>query len=511
MRSFIEKFGSAVYSPVIFAAFTGIVYGLSSLFLMFVPAETTASAVLLVIQSGAWTFFQIMPVLFAVAIPVGMVNKHKDQVPLTALMVFATMILMINTWMSVLGVDVSNLNEVGMGYTILFGKKVYDMSILGSIISSAIVIFVHNRMYEKQLPEVLRIFGGKTFVYIVSFVVLFPVTFVVANVWPVIQGGIEGLQAFIVGSGAFGVFTYTFLERILIPTGLHHLIYQPFLLGPAVVDGGIVAQWTGNLADFAASTEPIIDLFPEGGYALNGLGKMFAPIGIALAFYKTSFPENRKKVLGILIPTTLTAVLFGITEPFEFAFLFISPVLFVIHAIYMGLMAVASYLFGATLFTGGLAITLSMSWLPMLTNHQAEVLTQFLVGLAAIPIYFFTFRFAILKFNLPTMGRENKDVEIHDDELHLNIDFSTHSSAEGLSRLLTAVGGLDNVGEITNCATRLRIRISDVDKVQNNDYFKKLGYHGIVKSKSNIQIIVGVEVARLRSEFEAFVEEQRQA
>ncbi|WP_274661519.1 PTS transporter subunit EIIC, partial [Enterococcus lactis] len=152
--------------------------------------------------------------------------------------------------------------------------------------------------------------------------------FLICLIWPKIQSAISSLQGFLAGAGIFGVWLYTFLVRILIPTGLHHFIYAPFAFGPAVVEEGIARYWMTHLQEFARSEQPIKQLFPEGGFALHGNSKIFASPGIAAASYFTARSENRTTVLTILIPATLTAVLAGITEPLEFTFLFISPPLF---------------------------------------------------------------------------------------------------------------------------------------------------------------------------------------
>ncbi len=171
--------------------------------------------------------------------------------------------------------------------------------------------------------------------------------------WPKVQMGIESLQAFLRSAGALGVWVYTFLERILIPTGLHHFIYGPFIFGPAAVEGGIQMYWAQHLQEFSLSAEPLKSLFPEGGFALHGNSKIFGAVGISLAMYFTAAPENRVKVAGLLIPATLTAMLVGITEPLEFTFLFISPLLFAVHAVLAASMSTVMYLFGVVGNMGG--------------------------------------------------------------------------------------------------------------------------------------------------------------
>lgn len=183
--------------------------------------------------------------------------------------------------------------------------------------------------------------------------------------------GISSLQALMVTSGTFGVWLYTFLERILIPTGLHHFIYGPFIFGPAVVDTGIQVAWAENLLNFANSTQPLKELFPQGGFALHGNSKIFGCIGIALAMYKTARPEKKKIVSGLLIPAALTAALVGITEPLEFTFLFIAPFLFVVHAVLAATMAAVMYAFGVVGNMGsGIIEIAALNWLPLMKITQ---------------------------------------------------------------------------------------------------------------------------------------------
>lgn len=218
---------------------------------------------------------------------------------------------------AIFSVDFSKGTEAGSGLAMIAGIKTLDTSIIGAIVIAGLVTALHNRYFDKPLPVFLGIFQGSSFVVIVAFLAMIPCAWLTLFGWPKIQMGIESLQQFLRDAGAVGVWVYTFLERILIPTGLHHFIYGPFIFGPAVVEGGIQVYWAEHLQAFSQSTQPLKQLFPQGGFALHGNAKVFGAVGIALAIYSTASPLQRIKVAGLLIPATLTAVLVGITEPWS--------------------------------------------------------------------------------------------------------------------------------------------------------------------------------------------------
>jgi len=321
------------------------------------------------------------------------------------------------------------------------------------------------------------------------------------------------MQGFLASAGVFGVWLYTFLERILIPTGLHHFVYTPFVFGPAVVEEGISKYWMAHLQEFAQSTRPLKELFPEGGFALHGNSKIFAAPGIAAAFYFTAKPENKKKVLAILIPATLTAVLAGITEPLEFTFLFISPPLFAVHAVLAATMAATMFAFGVVGdMGGGLIDLLAKVWIPLFQNHRSMIFTQLVIGLAFTALYFLVFRFLILKFKLATPGREENNSEV---KLYTKKDYKEKQANTGTPVIaganryteqaavyLEGFGGRDNIDKVTNCATRLRITVKDQDQVLPDDIFKGAGAHGVVRNGNAFQVIVGLDVPQVREQFE---------
>ncbi len=336
--------------------------------------------------------------------------------------------------------------------------------------------------------------------------------------WPKVQMGIESLQAFLRSAGALGVWVYTFLERILIPTGLHHFIYGPFIFGPAAVEGGIQMYWAQHLQEFSLSAEPLKSLFPEGGFALHGNSKIFGAVGISLAMYFTAAPENRVKVAGLLIPATLTAMLVGITEPLEFTFLFISPLLFAVHAVLAASMSTVMYLFGVVGNMGGGLIdqVLPQNWIPMFSNHADMMLTQIAIGLCFTLLYFVVFRTLILQFNMCTPGREDAEVKLY-SKAEYKASRGQTTAAEPKKELdqaagiLQALGGVGNISSINNCATRLRIALHDMSQTLDDEVFKKLGAHGVFRSGDAIQVIIGLHVSQLREQLDSLINSHQSA
>ncbi len=523
MLSQIQRFGGAMFTPVLLFPFAGIVVGIAIMLRnpLFVGEALTDPNILFaqivhIIEEGGWTVFRNMPLIFAVGLPIGLAKQAQGRACLAVLVSFLTWNYFINamgmTWGNFFGVDFSADPTAGSGLTMMAGIKTLDTSIIGAIVISGIVTALHNRYFDKPLPVFLGIFQGTSFVVIIAFLVMIPCAWLTLLGWPKVQMGIESLQAFLRSAGALGVWVYTFLERILIPTGLHHFVYGPFIFGPAAVEGGIQVYWAQHLQEFSQSTESLKTLFPEGGFALHGNSKIFGSLGIALALYFTASPENRVKVAGLLIPATLTAVLVGITEPLEFTFLFISPLLFAVHAVLAASMATVMYLCGVVGNMGGglLDQFLPQNWIPMFHNHAGMMFTQIAIGLAFTVLYFAIFRALILRFNLKTPGREDSEIK-----LYTKADYKTArgqtTAASPETKLgqaagfLQALGGASNIESINNCATRLRIALHDMAQTQSDDVFKALGAHGVVRRGNGIQVIVGLHVPQVREQLETLM------
>ncbi|EHN8850965.1 alpha-glucoside-specific PTS transporter subunit IIBC [Enterobacter hormaechei] len=524
MLSQIQRFGGAMFTPVLLFPFAGIVVGIAIMLRnpLFVGEALTApdnlfAQIVHIIEEGGWAVFRNMPLIFAVGLPIGLAKQAQGRACLAVLISFLTWNYFINamgmTWGHFFGVDFSAEPTAGSGLAMIAGIKTLDTSIIGAIVISGIVTAIHNRFFDKPLPVFLGIFQGTSFVVILAFFVMILCAWLTLLGWPKVQMGIESLQAFLRTAGALGVWVYTFLERILIPTGLHHFVYGPFIFGPAAVEGGIQVYWAQHLQEFSQSTVPLKTLFPEGGFALHGNSKVFGSVGIALAIWYTASPENRVKVAGLLIPATLTAVLVGITEPLEFTFLFISPLLFAIHAVLAATMATVMYTFGVVGNMGGglLDQFLPQNWIPMFHNHASTVFTQIGIGLCFTGIYFVVFRTLIERLNLKTPGREESEIKLYNKADYKAARGQTTAPAAASQKVgqaagfLQALGGAANIESINNCATRLRIALVDMTKTQSDDVFKALGAHGVVRRGNGIQVIVGLHVPQVRDQLESLM------
>ncbi|EHN8829128.1 TPA: alpha-glucoside-specific PTS transporter subunit IIBC [Enterobacter bugandensis] len=524
MLSQIQRFGGAMFTPVLLFPFAGIVVGIAIMLRnpLFVGEALTApdhlfAQIVHIIEEGGWAVFRNIPLIFAVGLPIGLAKQAQGRACLAVLISFLTWNYFINamgmTWGHFFGVDFSAEPTAGSGLAMIAGIKTLDTSIIGAIVISGIVTAIHNRYFDKPLPVFLGIFQGSSFVVILAFFVMIPCAWLTLLGWPKVQMGIESLQAFLRSAGALGVWVYTFLERILIPTGLHHFVYGPFIFGPAAVEGGIQVYWAQHLQEFSQSTLPLKTLFPEGGFALHGNSKVFGSVGIAFAIWYTASPENRVKVAGLLVPATLTAVLVGITEPLEFTFLFISPLLFAVHAVLAATMATVMYAFGVVGNMGGglLDQFLPQNWIPMFHNHASTVFTQIGIGICFTGIYFVIFKTLIERLNLKTPGREESEIKLYSKADYKAARGQTTAPAAASQQVgqaagfLQALGGAANIESINNCATRLRIALVDMAKTQSDDVFKALGAHGVVRRGNGIQVIVGLHVPQVRDQLESLM------
>lgn len=513
----LQRFGAAMFTPVIMFGVFGIIISVSILcknemiFGNIAVKGTCWYDIWYIIEQGAWTVFNQMPLLFVIALPIGLAKKNNARASMEAFLIYIIfnyfVASMLSLWGNDFGINYLGKVEPGSGLAMIANIKTLDMGMLGAIGISAIAVWLHDHLFDVNIPDWLGIFKGSSLVVIAGFALMLPLAYLACLIWPQFQLGIIHLQQTLKGSGIAGVWLYTFLERILIPTGLHHFIYMPFIFGPAVCPGGIQAYWLAHIQQFAASTQPLIQLFPQGGFALHGMSKIFGCPGIALALYATAKPSKRKKLASLLIPAVLTAVLCGITEPLEFTFLFVAPLLFAIHAALAGTVSAIMYYFGITgNFGGGLIDGLLQNWIPLWHNHYHAYLTQFLIGFIFTGIWFIIFRFLIIHLDLKTPGRGD---ELEDDKLYTKADYQAKKAGNEYQKkavaFLAALGGKENIVDVTNCATRLRVTVKNSSLVKDSKIFVTAGAHGLVHNECAIQVIVGLSVPQVRECFEALL------
>ncbi|MGM9539374.1 alpha-glucoside-specific PTS transporter subunit IIBC [Anaerovibrio sp.] len=517
----VQRFGGAMFTPVIMFGVFGLFVAVSILcqnpMILGAVAEkgTGWSNFWFILEEGAWTIFRQMPLLFAIALPIGLAKKENARACMESFLIYVIfnyyVHAILSIWGSDFGVDFAREAVSGSGLALVASIKTLDTGIIGAILIASLSVWLHGRLFDVNVPESLGIFRGSSLVVSAGFVLMLPVAWLFCFVWPQFQAAISSLQVFLTDAGILGVWIYTFLERVLIPTGLHHFIYFPFIFGPAVVDNGIQVYWLGHIQEFAASTRPLAELFPEGGFALHGMSKLFGCPGIALAIYFTADRESRGRVAALLLPAALVAMCCGITEPLEFTFLFVAPMLFVVHSFLAGTLASVMYYFGVRgNFGGGIFDCLFQNWVPLWSNHYMTYLTQIAIGLCFTAVWFAVFRFLIVKLDLKTPGRGDEAARLY-RKADYRAKVAEEQAADERDRkaadFLAALGGRENIVDVTNCATRLRVTVRDEGLVQSVETFIEAGAHGLVQNGRAVQIIVGLSVPQLRGRFEALLGE----
>ena len=531
MMQKFQKFGAAMFVPVLLFSFAGIVVALGSLFNnqavfgSLANPGTTWYSIWDTISAGGWTVFKQEALLFVVGLPIGLANKSRGRAAMEAVITYMTynyfVAAMLSHWGASFGIpnfDKIQIveNSTNHGLTEIAGIKTLDTSIIGALVVAGIVIWLHNHYFDKKLPDWLGTFQGSTYVYILGFFLMIPLALITCWGWPKVQLGITGMQHFITNSGVIGVWIYNFLNRILIPTGLHHLVYIPFQYGPAVVAGGLQPYWLKHLTKFALSTRPLKQLAPEMGFQLWGNEKVFLAPVICLAFYVTAKKNKKKQTSALLIPAALTSFFAGITEPIDFTYLFAAPILWVIYSLLSATMNTIMFSFGVVgNFIFGSIDMAAENWIPLWANHWQTFLVQFTIGIIFAILTFFIFKFMIIKFDYATPGREKDDEDVHLlNKKEYQAKKESASSATTTARpskneketdpyverataFLDLLGGSSNIKELSSCATRLRVTVADPNKMGSDAQFKAAKAVNVVHHGKAIQVIVGLDVAQV--------------
>lgn len=506
---FFQGLGKTFMLPVALLAFMGLILGIGSSFTS--PSTVEAfpflgQPVLQILFSYMSTIggfaFTYLPVLFAMAIPMGLVRYEKGVAAISGFIGYVIMNLAINFYLVETDrlVNADELRQAGQG--MVMGIQTIEMGVLGGIIVGIIVYVLHNRFYAIKLPDAFAFFGGARFVPIITALTFSVVGILIPMIWPIFALGIASVGAIIQGAGAFGPFLFGAGERFLLPFGLHHILVAMIRFteagGTEVVNGQTVS---GALNIFYAQLQGGTDI-SSSATAFLSQGKMptfmFGLPAVALAIYHTAFPENRKKIKGLLISGVIATLVTGITEPIEFLFLFVAPLLFVIHAILTGLgfmvMSLLNVKIGNT--DGGI---LDFMIFGVMQGTDTKWYLVLVVGAVWFAIYYAVFRYAITKFNLKTPGRE----EVKEDEEESSTSPTDSSYA---AQVLQALGGKENLQSLDNCITRLRLVVTDMDQVNEQVLKEQCKVLGVVKLDAhNVQVIIGPQVGVLKSQIEKLI------
>ena len=453
------------------------------------------------------TIINNLGVVFVIGIPAAFAKKDKHHAGIIGFMSYLMYLKTSNVLLEVTGkmAEPSEmLGLIGTGQAEILGIQCVDMSVFGGIILGCIVGYVFNRTSQKSFNGAAQIFSGVRFTFLIMIFV--SILFGAADnvIWPWAQKGISALAGVIKNSGTFGLFLYGFLERFLVPTGLHHLVYTPFQFSDL---GGVLQAGDNTVvgAYAIAMTElnmPVEKMSESIYYMAIGFTKMFGYIGIGAAFIHTAYKENKKRVRSTMIPLIVTACLASITEPIDFMFIFCAPVLFVIHAVIAGLFLALLKVFGVTAFCGGNILS---SFITNMAAGSEKTNWPMMYVLAAVQIvlYFVVFSFLIKKLDLKTPGREAAASEEPAQEGGGAAPKNT-SLTSNVASLVECLGGKDNINSTENCFTRLRVNVKDPSLLKD-DLINKVPNSGIVKKEDDIQIIIGLKVAEVRTAVEDYL------
>ena len=522
----LQRVGRSFMLPIAILPVAGLLLGLGSSFTNETMLKTYGlwnvmgpgtlfNAIFQVMSDAGNIVFANLPIIFAMGVAIGMAKKEKEVAALSAAIAFFIMHASIGAMITING----GAEKMLEGATAdVVGITSLQMGVFGGIIVGLGVAALHNKFYKIQLPQVLSFFGGTRFVPIICSLVYTLVGIFMFFIWPVIQSGIYSVGDLVLNSGYAGTWVYGFMERLLIPFGLHHVFYLPFWqtgVGGTMEVGGQLIEGAQNIF-FAQLADPTVTEFSVSATRFMS-GKfplmIFGLPGAALAMYKTAKPEKKKEVEGLLLSAALTSMITGIIEPLEFTFLFVAPLLYGIHCVFAGLAYMLMHVFkvgvGMT-FSGGL-IDMFLFGI-MQGNAKTNWIWIVIVGVVYFIVYYLLFSFLINKLDLKTPGRDDSD----EVKLYRRSDVeakkkgeakadNVNSSDELSEMICKGLGGKKNISDVDCCATRLRCTVYKAELV-NDSLLKNTGASGVVHKGNGVQIIYGPRVTVIKSNFEDYLE-----
>lgn len=523
----LQRVGRSFMLPIALLPVAGLLLGIGSSFTNATTIETyhlgkfiyeggVLYTILDIMSKTGSAVFDNLALLFAMGVAIGMAKKEKEVAALSGAIAYIVM----NTTISALitakgGVEAMAENST----TSVLGITTLQMGVFGGILVGLGVAALHNKFYKTELPQVLSFFGGTRFVPIVSTVTYLIVGIIMFYLWPIVQLGISKLGVLVLNSGYAGTWIYGILERALIPFGLHHVFYMPFwqteLGGSMMIDGNMVAGAQNIFfAELASKSTEVFSVSATRFMAGKFPFMIFGLPAAAFAMYKTARPEKKKVVGSLLLSAALTSMITGITEPLEFTFLFVAPLMYAVHCVLAGLSYMLMHILNVGVgmtFSGGL---IDMTLFGILQgNAKTHWIWIVVVGLIYAVVYYFVFYFMITKMNLKTPGREPDDVE---PKLYRRSDVNEAKAAKVKSAdkrasdvvsamILKGLGGKDNLSDVDCCATRLRVTVNDASKVMD-DMFKASGASGVIHKGNGVQVIYGPKVSVIKSDLEDFID-----
>lgn len=501
-----QKFGKSLMLPIAVLPAAGLLLGIGGALsnpntLLAYPFLDMwlLQCIFTIMASAGAVIFGNLPVLFAVGLAVGLARSDKGTAGLAALLGYFVMNATINAMLGLNGALLTeNLGNAGQG--MILGIQVLDTGVFGGVIVGIMTYLLHNRFNKIELPQILGFFGGSRFIPIITSFTAILLGVFMYIVWPFIQSGIASLGSLVDASGYVGTFIYGFVLRLLGPFGLHHIFYLPFwqtALGGTLLVDGVLVEGTQRIF-FAQLADPNTLQYYEGtSRFMSGrfITMMFGLLGAALAIYHCAKKAHKVRVASLMFTAALTSFLTGITEPLEFAFLFVAPILYFIHAIFDGLAFMMAHIFNITIgqtFSGGFIDFILFGVLQ--GNAKTNWMMVPVIGCAWFALYYFSFTYIIRWKNLKTPGREDEEEALIEELV----------GSDRTEKIIEGLGGRQNIKDIDCCATRLRISVIDPLKVNENT-LKTTGSRAVIIKGAGIQIVYGPQVTIIKTEIEEAV------
>lgn len=538
----LQRVGRSFMLPIAVLPVAGLLLGIGSSF----TNETTIAtyglqgilgngtvlhALLMIMSKAGNVIFDNLPIIFAVGVAIGMAKAEKEVAALSAMISFFVMHASINAVLLLTGkvlADGTIAPDVLEGtIASVCGIQTLQMGVFGGILVGLGVAALHNRFYKIELPNALSFFGGSRFVPIISTVTYVGIGILMYFIWPAVQNGIFALGGLVTGTGYFGTLIFGIIKRALIPFGLHHVFYMPFwqtaVGGTMMVDGNLI-QGGQNIFFAQLASSDVTHFSADATRYFSGefIFMIFGLPGAALAMYRCAKPEKKKAAGGLLLSAALACMFTGITEPIEFSFLFVAPMLFAVQVILAGSAYMVAHILNIAVgltFSGGLLDLVIFGVLQ--GNAKTSWLRIIPAGIVYFLLYYVLFSFLIKKFDLKTPGREDDDEET---KLYTKADVNARrtEAKEGESgsqaenskdsrsaAIVMGMGGRNNITSVDCCATRLRCSIADSSLVDEK-LLKSTGAVGVIVKGQGIQIIYGPQVTVIKSELEAYLAEEHE-
>ena len=538
----LQRVGRSFMLPIAVLPVAGLLLGIGSSF----TNETTIAtyglqgilgngtvlhALLMIMSKAGNVIFDNLPIIFAVGVAIGMAKAEKEVAALSAMISFFVMHASINAVLLLAGkvlADGTIAPDVLEGtIASVCGIQTLQMGVFGGILVGLGVAALHNRFYKIELPNALSFFGGSRFVPIISTVTYVGIGILMYFIWPAVQNGIFALGGLVTGTGYFGTLIFGIIKRALIPFGLHHVFYMPFwqtaVGGTMMVDGNLI-QGGQNIFFAQLASSDVTHFSADATRYFSGefIFMIFGLPGAALAMYRCAKPEKKKAAGGLLLSAALACMFTGITEPIEFSFLFVAPMLFAVQVILAGSAYMVAHILNIAVgltFSGGLLDLVIFGVLQ--GNAKTSWIRIIPAGIVYFLLYYVLFSFLIKKFDLKTPGREDDDEET---KLYTKADVNARrtEAKEGEScsqaenskdsrsaAIAMGMGGRNNITSVDCCATRLRCSIADSSLVDEK-LLKSTGAVGVIVKGQGIQIIYGPQVTVIKSELEAYLAEEHE-